>query len=183
MPEGYLLMSAKERERSHLVRRTIEKALSQREAAERLGIGQRQFKRLVRAWKLRGDAGLINRQRGRAAHNQLAEAARVRIERLLRETYPDFGPDSGSGETGGTGWDRGFAGDGAAHSDPSEIAPAEEAAGEACLSAQGAPPTVWRVGPDRRQSTRLVRRPRATLHIDRAILYLTAPEIAGRFWS
>ena len=92
MPEGYLLMSAKERERSHLVRRTIEKALSQREAAERLGIGQRQFKRLVRAWKLRGDAGLINRQRGRAAHNQLAEAARVRIERLLRETYPDFGP-------------------------------------------------------------------------------------------
>jgi transposase len=92
MAEGYLLMSAEERERSHLIRRTVEKTLSQREAAERLGIGRRQFKRLVRAWKLHGDAGLISRQRGRAAHNQLAEAARLRIERLLRETYPDFGP-------------------------------------------------------------------------------------------
>ena len=39
MPEGCLLMSAAERERSHLVRRSIEKSLSQREAAERLGCG------------------------------------------------------------------------------------------------------------------------------------------------
>jgi transposase len=92
MPEGYLSMSAEERDRSHLIRRTIEKSLSQREAAERLGIGRRQFKRLVRAWKRHGDAGLVGRQRGRSAHNRLAEATRLRIERLLRETYPDFGP-------------------------------------------------------------------------------------------
>jgi transposase len=92
MPEGYLLMSAGERERSHLIRRTVEKTLSQREAAERLGIGVRQFKRLVRVWKLHGDAGLTSRQRGRVAHNQLAESTRIRIERLLHGTYPDFGP-------------------------------------------------------------------------------------------
>lgn len=92
MLEGYLSMSAEERERSHLVRRTIEKSLGQREAAERLGIGRRQFKRLVRAWKHGGDGGLVGRQRGRAAHNRLAEATRLRIEQLLRETYPDFGP-------------------------------------------------------------------------------------------
>ena len=92
MPEGYLSMSGEERDRSHVVRRTIEKSLGQREAAERLGISRRQFKRLVHAWKRHGDAGLISRQRGRAAHNRLAEATRLRIERLLRETYPDFGP-------------------------------------------------------------------------------------------
>jgi transposase len=92
MPEGYLLMSVDERERSHLIRRTDEGTLSQREAAERLGIGVRQFKRLVRAWKRDGDAGLVSRQRGRAAHNRLPETARLRIERLLRETYADFGP-------------------------------------------------------------------------------------------
>ena len=91
MPEGYLSMSAEERERSHLIRRTIEKSLGQREAAERLGIGPRQFKRLVRAWKHHGDGGLISRQRGGAAHNRLTEATRLRIERLLLETYPDFG--------------------------------------------------------------------------------------------
>jgi transposase len=92
MAEGCLLMSASERERSHLIRRTIEKTLSQWEAAERLGVGVRQFKRLVCAWKRAGDAGLLNRQRGRAAPNSLSDATRLRIERLLRETYPDFGP-------------------------------------------------------------------------------------------
>src|SRR5258707_379192 len=92
MPEGYLLMSADERERSHLIRRVIEKSLSQGEAADRLGIGVRQIKRLVRAWRRHGDGGLVSRQRGRAAHNRLSETTRLRIEQLLRETYPDFGP-------------------------------------------------------------------------------------------
>lgn len=75
MPEGYLTMSANERERWHLIRRTIERRLSQREMAERPGIGVRQVKRPVRA-----------------AHNRLPDGTRLRIERLLRETYPDFGP-------------------------------------------------------------------------------------------
>lgn len=92
MDEGYLSMSGRERDRSHLIRQTIEKTLSQRDAAHRLGIGLRQFKRLVRAWKQRGDAGLLNRQRGQASHNRLPEATRLRIEQLLRESYPDFGP-------------------------------------------------------------------------------------------
>jgi transposase len=83
---------ASERDRSHLIRRIIEKSLSQREAAERLGIGVRQIKRLVRAWKLHGNRGLVSRRRGRAAHNRLSEATRLRIEQLLRETYSDFGP-------------------------------------------------------------------------------------------
>jgi len=92
MPEGYLSMSAEERDRSHLIRRTIEKHLGQREGAERLGISRRQFKPLVRAWKQHGDVGLVSRQRGRTAHNGLSEAVQPWIERLLCQTYPDFGP-------------------------------------------------------------------------------------------
>lgn len=92
MPDGDLLMSTEERDRLHVIRQVTEVALSQREAAERLGIGLRQVKRLVHAWKRRGDAGLIKRQRGRASNNCLPEATRLRIEQLLRETYPDFGP-------------------------------------------------------------------------------------------
>ena len=52
----------------------------------------RQSKRLVMAWKQRGDAGLVNRQRGQASHNRLPEATRPRIEQLFGESYPDFGP-------------------------------------------------------------------------------------------
>ena len=49
MPDGDLLMSTEERERLHVIRQLIEKGLSQREAAERLGIGVRQVKRLAHA--------------------------------------------------------------------------------------------------------------------------------------
>lgn len=54
-------MSQAERERGYLIRRCVAGHLSQRAASERLAIGVRQFKRLVRAWKGSGDAGLVSR--------------------------------------------------------------------------------------------------------------------------
>jgi len=92
MAEGLLLMSGRERERAHVVREGVECHLSQQEGAERLGIGVRQFKRLVRAWKQDGAAGLVSRQRGRPSHNRLTEEQRSRVLSLLREKYEDFGP-------------------------------------------------------------------------------------------
>ena len=91
MDESLLVMSAQERDRSHLIRRTVEKTLSQRKASERRGIGVRQFKRLVRAWRAGGDGGLVLCQRGRPSHRRLADELRVRICGLLREKYADFG--------------------------------------------------------------------------------------------
>jgi transposase len=91
MSEGRLTMSAGERERACLVRQAVRGELSQRVCAERLGIGVRQFKRLVCAWRKEGDSGLVSRQRGRPSHRRLSEPARDRIEALLRDKYPDFG--------------------------------------------------------------------------------------------
>ena len=92
MAKGLLLMSVQERDRSHVVRLAAEHQLSQQEGAERLGIGVRQFKRLVRAWHQDGAAGLVSLQRGRASHNRMAAALRSRILVLLAEKYEDFGP-------------------------------------------------------------------------------------------
>ena len=92
MAEGCLLMSTMERERLSLIRATVEKRIGQREAAERAEIGVRQFKRLVQRWKRLGDAGLVSRQRGSRSNNCLSEPTVQRIEHLLRQTYPDFGP-------------------------------------------------------------------------------------------
>ena len=92
MAEECLSMSANERERSHLIRATVEKRVGQREAAERAGLSVRQFKRLVRAWKLAGDAGLVSRQRGQRSNHRLPDPTVQQIEQHLRETYPDFGP-------------------------------------------------------------------------------------------
>jgi transposase len=85
-------MSDGERERGYLVRQVVEHRLGQREASERLGIGVRQFKRLERAWKQEGDAGLVSRQRGRASNNRMTTDKRERITALLRDKYADFGP-------------------------------------------------------------------------------------------
>ena len=92
MAEGLLVMSDRELERSHVVRQAAEHHLSRQEGAERLGIGVRQFKRLVRAWKQDGAAGLVSRQRGSVSHNRLAAGERTRILGLLKEKYEDFGP-------------------------------------------------------------------------------------------
>jgi transposase len=91
MNTGTLNMSADERERLYLSKLTGEGSLTQRTASERLGISERQCKRLVRRWKLEGDAGLVSRQRGNVSNNRLADADRARILERLRERYPDFG--------------------------------------------------------------------------------------------
>jgi transposase len=91
MAGGVFLMSGSERDRAFLVRQAVEGLVNQWEASERLGISVRQFKRLVRAWRSGGDAGLVSRQRGRPSHRRMSEAVRTRIGGLLKEKYADFG--------------------------------------------------------------------------------------------
>jgi transposase len=91
MSGGFLEMSADERERSHLVRAFVEARLGQSEASERLGIGVRQFKRLVRAWRQDGDAGLVSRQRGRPSNRRLNDTRRSELVALLKDKYVGFG--------------------------------------------------------------------------------------------
>ncbi|MGD0184102.1 MAG: ISNCY family transposase [Roseiarcus sp.] len=91
MAAGVLGIRAVERRRGHVVREVCEGSLTQRVAAERLSLGVRQVKRLVRVWREQGDAGLISRQRGRVSPRRLEASLRARIERLLEDKYPDFG--------------------------------------------------------------------------------------------
>jgi len=72
-------MSGEERDCSFLVREAVACRVGQRAASERLGIGVRQFKRLVRAWKQDGDAGLVSRQRGQPSNNRMKDDQRCRI--------------------------------------------------------------------------------------------------------
>jgi transposase len=91
MNVGGLWVSGKERARSRVVRQSVEGLLGQFEVSERLGIGVRQFKRLVRRWREVGDAGLVSLRRGRPAPNRLDDATRDRVKVLLTDKDPDFG--------------------------------------------------------------------------------------------
>ena len=92
MPDGTLSMTKVERGRAFVVRQRVEGRLNQGEASARLGIGVRQVKRLVRAWRRDGDGGLVSRQRGRPSPRRMDVAVRERIIGLLTERYADYGP-------------------------------------------------------------------------------------------
>lgn len=84
-------MSAGERDRLAVIRRVAAGELRQARAAELLGLGIRQVKRLAAAYRLSGDAGLVSGRRGRPSNNQLASGVLPQIEAALQSRYGDFG--------------------------------------------------------------------------------------------
>lgn len=87
-----LLMSAREREKLKIMGGLSTGRLSQRMAAEVLGLSDRHVRRLLRRYESEGDAGLIHRNRGRPSGNRLADEVRQRAVELLKSDYEDCGP-------------------------------------------------------------------------------------------
>jgi len=87
-----LTMSAKELDRFEVVGRVVERRLTQRQAAEQLGLGLRQVERLCRALRQHGAAGLVSRKRGRPSNRKRPAAVCEQALGLVRARYADFGP-------------------------------------------------------------------------------------------
>jgi transposase len=85
-------MNLKEMKRLDVMQKLAEKRTSQNKAAEELGISTRQVKRLWKAYRKKGAAGLISQQRGKASHNRLSEDIEQAAVDLLHSRYVDFGP-------------------------------------------------------------------------------------------
>ena len=85
-------LSGKELDRLQIFTRISERRLTQRRAAELLGITPRQVRRLYRAFKAQGAAGLVSAKRGTASNRRLPEQVRRRALELVRQHYADFGP-------------------------------------------------------------------------------------------
>jgi transposase len=90
--EGVLAMSGKERDRLRVIEAVRGKRLRQGEAARRLGLSVRQVKRLVRAHRHAGAAGLVSKRRGRASNRRIGQAEREAVLGCVRARYRDFGP-------------------------------------------------------------------------------------------
>ena len=85
-------MSEKEIRRTEIMSQLEERQLTQRMAAEHLGISVRQVKRLWKKYRKQGAEGLINKSRGKPSHNQLNEEMKKTVLGLILERYRDFGP-------------------------------------------------------------------------------------------
>ena len=85
-------MSGKEVKRLEVLRQVADEVVSQRAAAQVLGLSERQVRRLLRRYETEGAAGLVSQRRGRPSNRRLAEAVKDEILTRVRECYPDFGP-------------------------------------------------------------------------------------------
>lgn len=85
-------MSEKEIRKTETMSQIAEKQITQKVAAERLGMSVRQVKRMWKAYQEKGPEGLIHKSRGRPSHNQISEEEKKRILDLILERYQDFGP-------------------------------------------------------------------------------------------
>ncbi len=85
-------MSLKEVKRLKVVQSAIEKRTTQKMAAVMLGRSERQIRRLVKAVREKGEAGIIHGARGRPSPRRFRYELREKVLSLYRERYPDFGP-------------------------------------------------------------------------------------------
>ncbi len=92
MTTGTLTMSHQELDCCEVMRRVLERRITQRQAADMLGLSLRQTERLFAKYKHDGPAGLISGKRGKPSNRQLPRERRETALELVRSHYPDFGP-------------------------------------------------------------------------------------------
>ena len=87
-----LVMSAKERDRLVVIEAVNAQRLTQRQAAEQLGISARQVRRSLQRFRAQGDAGLLHRSRGQPSNRRVPPAVEQQAREALHAHYRDFGP-------------------------------------------------------------------------------------------
>jgi len=86
-------MTQADRDRLVTLKKAKKKLITQREAAEELGVSTRHVKRLLHALKKRGDQAVIHGLRGKPSNRRIAEATeKAAVKTLSAEVYQDFGP-------------------------------------------------------------------------------------------
>lgn len=87
-----IAMTQGELKRLHVIRKAIDKSITQAEAAGIIGVCLRQVQRIVRTVRTEGDQGIIHKGRGTHSNRALPGKIKEKALKLYKEKYPDFGP-------------------------------------------------------------------------------------------
>jgi transposase len=87
--ETTITMTTREQRRAWVLTRVLKDELTMAEAAETLGLSERQLWRLRVAFERHGPAGLVHGNRGRPSGRRLEASLRERVVELRRTTYGD----------------------------------------------------------------------------------------------
>src|SRR5512141_945790 len=86
-------MTQAERDRLVALKKAKKKVITQREAAEELGLSVRHVKRLIYALKKRGDKAVVHKLRGKPSNRKIEEKIeRQAVKILSAPVYEGFGP-------------------------------------------------------------------------------------------
>ena len=86
-------MSNEELLRKSVIEGVQEKRESQKDASARLGISERQFRRILRRYRLEGVAGLVSRKRGVPGNRKMEAAIREIVDNFINDPLvKGFGP-------------------------------------------------------------------------------------------
>ena len=86
-------MTQAERDRLVALKKANKKLITQKEAAEEMGVTERQVRRLLRSLKQRGDRAIVHALRGRASNRKLSAEMEQRAMAVLSDpVYRGFGP-------------------------------------------------------------------------------------------
>ena len=88
-----IAMSQEERDKLEWLKWAKDKVISQREAAERIGVSERWVRKLLRAMKVQGDRVVVHGLRERASNRKIAAKVQAQVIELLKQPdWHDFGP-------------------------------------------------------------------------------------------
>jgi len=90
--EDIITMTQGELKRLHVIRKALDKAITQYEASEIIGVTLRQTQRIALRVRRDGDSGIINRSRGRPSNRTKPQKLKDKVLTIFKAKYPDFGP-------------------------------------------------------------------------------------------
>jgi transposase len=88
-----IAMSQEERDRLEWLKRAKDRVISQRKAAQNMGVSDRWVRKLLRRMKQEGDGAVVHRLRGRASNRKIAASVQAQAMQILKQPeWHDFGP-------------------------------------------------------------------------------------------
>ena len=76
----------------YVIRKAIDKVITQKEAAEVVDLSERQVRRKVKRVRKEQDKGIIHRLRGKPSNRRVPDKIKSKTLKLFKTKYPDFGP-------------------------------------------------------------------------------------------
>jgi transposase len=88
-----ITMTQEELHRKTIIEQAIDKRITQKEGAKRVGVSERHLRRIINRYRKVGDEGLISGHRRKPSNRRMGEAKRQAIVDFIeRPIFDDFGP-------------------------------------------------------------------------------------------